>query len=53
MDRDNKGANQFGVFGLPVSVSIDQEGRVQEHMKSGLVIEQKIAETVARIQKQS
>ena len=27
MDRDNKVANQFGVFGLPVSVFIDQEGR--------------------------
>ncbi|MEP6935272.1 MAG: TlpA disulfide reductase family protein, partial [Nitrospirota bacterium] len=32
MDRDNKVANQFGVFGLPVSVFIDQEGRVQEYL---------------------
>jgi peroxiredoxin len=52
MDRDNKVANQFGVFGLPVSVFIDQEGRVQEYIKGGLLTEQKIEETVARIQKQ-
>jgi peroxiredoxin len=52
MDRDNKVANQFGVFGLPVSVFIDQEGRVQEYIKGGLLTEQKIDETVARIQKQ-
>jgi peroxiredoxin len=53
MDHDNKVANQFGVFGLPVSVFIDQEGRVQEYIKGGLLTEQKIDETVARIQKQS
>ena len=52
MDRDNKVANQFGVFGLPVSVFIDQEGRVQEYLKGGLLTEQKIDEIVARIQKQ-
>ena len=52
MDRDNKVANQFGVFGLPVSVFIDQEGRVQEYIKGGLLTEQKIDETIARIQKQ-
>ena len=51
MDRDNKVANQFGVFGLPVSVFLDQEGRVQEYIKGGLLTEQKIEETVARIQK--
>ena len=51
MDRDNKVANQFGVFGLPVSVFIDQEGRVQEYLKGGLLTEQKIDEIVARIQK--
>ena len=50
MDHDNKVANQFGVFGLPVSVFIDQEGRVQEYIKGGLLTEQKIEETVARIQ---
>ena len=52
MDRDNKVANQFGVFGLPVSVFIDQDGRVQEYLKGGLLTEQKIDEIVARIQKQ-
>ncbi|MBI5317133.1 MAG: TlpA family protein disulfide reductase [Nitrospirae bacterium] len=51
MDRDNKVANQFGVFGLPVSVFIDQEGRVQEYIKGGLLTEQRIEEIVARIQK--
>ena len=52
MDRDNTVANQFGVFGLPVSVFIDQEGRAQEYIKGGLLTEQKIDETIARIQKQ-
>jgi peroxiredoxin len=51
MDRDNKVANQFGVFGLPVSIFIDQEGRMQEYFKGGLLTEQKIEEVVARIQK--
>jgi len=53
MDRDNKVANQFGVFGLPVSVFLDEKGVVQEYIKGGLLTEQKIEETVARIQKQS
>ena len=52
MDRDNKVANQFGVFGLPVSVFIDEKGVVQEYIKGGLLTEQKIDETIARIQKQ-
>jgi peroxiredoxin len=52
MDHDNTVANQFGVFGLPVSVFIDQEGRVQEYLKGGLLTEQKIDEVVARIQNQ-
>jgi thiol:disulfide interchange protein len=51
MDHDNKVANQFGVFGLPVSVFIDHDGRVQEYLKGGLLTEQKIEEIVARIQK--
>jgi peroxiredoxin len=50
MDRDNKVANQFGVFGLPVSVFIDQEGRVQEYIKGGLLTEDKIYQTVQHIQ---
>ena len=52
MDRDNKVANQFGVFGLPVSVFIDPQGRVQEYIKGGLLTEQMIHEVVAKIQKQ-
>ncbi|MDO9117098.1 MAG: TlpA disulfide reductase family protein [Nitrospira sp.] len=52
MDRDNKVANQFGVFGLPVSVFIDQQGRVQEYIKGGLLTEQMINDLVAKIQQQ-
>ncbi|MDH4082183.1 MAG: TlpA family protein disulfide reductase [Nitrospira sp.] len=51
MDRDNKIANQFGVFGLPVSVFIDEKGVVREYIKGGLLTEQIILDTVARIQK--
>jgi len=50
MDRDNKVANQFGVFGLPVSVFIDEKGVVQEYIKGGLLTEDKIYRTVQRIQ---
>ena len=52
MDRSNKVANQFGVFGLPVSVFIDEKGVVQEYIKGGLLTEEKIYDIVARIQKQ-
>ncbi|MCC6141537.1 MAG: TlpA family protein disulfide reductase [Nitrospira sp.] len=52
MDRNNKVANQFGVFGLPVTVFIDQQGRVQEYIKGGLLTEQMINDVVAKIQKQ-
>lgn len=52
MDRENKVANQFGVFGLPVSVFIDQQGRVQEYIKGGLLTEQMIHDVVGKIQKQ-
>ncbi len=51
LDRDNKVANQFGVFGLPVSVFIDEKGVVREYIKGGLLTEQVILDTVARIQK--
>jgi peroxiredoxin len=50
MDRDNKVANQFGVFGLPVSVFIDEKGVVQEYIKGGLLTEDKIYQTIQRIQ---
>ena len=52
MDRDNKVANQFGVFGLPVSVFIDEKGLVQEYIKGGLLTEQLIYDVVAKIHKQ-
>lgn len=51
LDRDNQVANQFGVFGLPVSVFIDEQGVVRDYIKGGLLTEQKIYEVVARIQK--
>lgn len=53
MDRDNKVANQFGVFGLPVSVFIDEQGVVREYVKGGLLTEQLILDMVAKIQKQA
>lgn len=53
MDRDNKVANQFGVFGLPVSVFVDEKGVVQEYIKGGLLTEQKIQEIVVRLQTQA
>jgi peroxiredoxin len=53
MDRDNKVANQFGVFGLPVSVFIDENGVVQEYITGGLLTEQKIQEIVDRLQSTS
>jgi peroxiredoxin len=52
MDRDNKVANQFGVYGLPVSVFIDEKGVVQQYIKGALLTEQRIYDAVARIQKQ-
>ena len=52
MDPDNKVANQFGVFGLPVSVFIDQQGKVREYIKGGLLTEQMINDVVTNIQKQ-
>ena len=50
MDRDNKVANQFGVYGLPVSFFIDEQGVVREYIKGGLLTEQKIHDVVSRIQ---
>ena len=49
MDRDNLVANQYGVYGLPVSVFIDEAGVVQAYIKGGLLTEQKIFEEVGRI----
>lgn len=50
LDHENKVANQYGVFGLPVSVFIDQAGVVQEYIKGGLLTESKIHDIVNRIQ---
>ncbi len=52
MDPDNQVANQFGVYGLPVSVFIDQQGKVQEYIKGGLLTERLINDLVTKIQKQ-
>ena len=49
MDRENRVANQYGVYGLPVSVFIDEAGVVQAYIKGGLLTEQKILEEVGRI----
>jgi len=49
MDRENRVANQYGVYGLPVSVFIDEAGVVQAYIKGGLLTEQKILEEVERI----
>jgi peroxiredoxin len=53
LDRDNRVANQYGVYGLPVSVFVDEKGVVQEYIKGGLLTEEKIQEVVSRIQGQS
>jgi peroxiredoxin len=53
MDRDNRVANMYGVFGLPVSVFIDEKGIVQEYIKGSLLTEQKIMETVNRLKEQA
>lgn len=50
LDRENQVANQYGVFGLPVSVFIDRQGVVQEYIKGGLLTEEKIQQIVGRIQ---
>lgn len=49
MDKDNRVANLYGVYGLPVSVFIDEQGVMQEYVKGGLLTEQRILEIVQRI----
>lgn len=49
MDSDNKVANMYGVVGLPVSVFIDESGRVREYVKGSLLTAAKIHQSVARI----
>ncbi|MDA0737366.1 MAG: TlpA disulfide reductase family protein [Nitrospirae bacterium] len=42
LDPDNDVANLYGVYGLPVTVFIDQQGIVQEYLKGGLLTEERI-----------
>jgi peroxiredoxin len=42
LDTDNDVANLYGVFGLPVTVFIDQQGVVQEYLKGGLLTKERI-----------
>jgi peroxiredoxin len=49
MDRENRVANLYGVYGLPVSVFIDEAGTVRSYIKGGLLTEQKIEDELARI----
>ncbi len=49
MDRENRVANLYGVYGLPVSVFIDEQGIVREYIKGGLLTEQKINDVMTRL----
>lgn len=49
LDQDNRVANMYGVFGLPVSVFIDEAGIVRAYIKGGLLTEQRIQEEIERI----
>lgn len=42
LDPDNDVANLYGVYGLPVTVFIDQKGIVKEYLKGGLLTKEKI-----------
>jgi peroxiredoxin len=50
MDHDNRVANQYGVYGLPVSVFVDQNGLIQEYVKGSLLTQERIQEVVDRLQ---
>lgn len=49
LDDDNRVANMYGVRGLPVSVFVDETGRVTDYVTGGLLTEPIIRQTVARI----
>jgi predicted transcriptional regulator len=53
LDQENRVANLYGVYGLPVSVFIDEAGVVREYIKGGLLTEQKIQEVVDRLKSES
>jgi len=42
LDPNNDVANLYGVYGLPVTVFIDQQGIVREYLKGGLLTEERI-----------
>lgn len=42
LDPENDVANLFGVYGLPVTVFIDQQGIIREYLKGGLLTEERI-----------
>jgi peroxiredoxin len=42
LDPNNDVANLYGVYGLPVTVFIDQQGIVREYIKGGLLTEERI-----------
>jgi peroxiredoxin len=50
MDHDNRVANEYGVYGLPVSVFVDQNGLIQEYVKGSLLTQERIQEVVDRLQ---
>jgi hypothetical protein len=52
MDQDNKMANQFGVFEVPVSIFINEKGMVQKYIKGELLPGQVSLGAVARVRKQ-
>ncbi len=49
LDHDNRVANMYGVVGLPVTVFIDETGRIQEYVRGGLLTTELIHRTVARL----
>lgn len=49
LDHDNRIANMYGVVGLPVTVFIDETGRIQEYIRGGLLTTELIHQTVARL----
>lgn len=49
LDPSNKVANQFGVFALPVSVFIDENGIVRQYIKGGILSEERIGNFVRQL----
>jgi len=49
LDPNNDVANLYGVYGLPVTVFIDQQGIVREYLKGGLLTEERINRIFERL----